>query len=199
MNKELIFNTEDGEVIVRQTDRGIELHIPRNWRGWRVSQFLAEHDKEIAPLRKAQQMPENLIKDCIKVLHDHSKDGYTYNPWTKLTPQPKFSNKRKGYAVALTNNVLPGTVMSNQRYVTDLLIMHSLKLKLDDMYVGVWQYEEEDDEGKMRKWTCVDLVKVINDREDAVETGRLRRQKAIHDLDKGIDVYLKDEPFVIEI
>ena len=194
--KELEIFTEDGIVLVKQTERGIELHIPRNWRGYKVSKFLAMHEDKIAPLRQELNMPEELIQNCIGRLAKFQKRGDTYNPWTRSTPPAKFPGKRKGYAVSLTHNIKPDGVNQNREWLRGFLIRHSLKLKLEDMYLGVWQGKDKDT-GKT--FTCIDLVKVISDREDAVETGRLRKQEAIHDLDKCYDVYLKDEPFILEI
>jgi len=188
--------TDNGTVTVKHSkEQGIELHIPKGWRRRQMKEFLNDHFGVLDPLRKQTLLPEDLISECLAFLIRNQDFGCTYNPWTQKEPEAQFRGKRIGYAVALTNNVLPGSVEKNEKAIREFLNKHARRLRLKDMYVGVWVKEETDSlTGKPTKNTFLDLVRVIGDREDAVETGRLRGQEAIFDLDTKEDVVLKDEP-----
>ena len=187
--KQLILKYGEDTVTVKQTGKGVEIHIPRNWRGSTLEGFMQHYSAELRELRI--EMPTDL---CAKAYHlfCKNKTGYTYNPWSGSTPEQNKKGGKVGYAVALTHNVMLHGIEGNPGAVTAFLRKHSVKLKLDDMYIGIW---ENPDNGEC----SFDLVKVVRDREDAVSLGRLRKQIAIYDLDKEENILLENEPYIMDI
>jgi len=95
-----------------------------------------------------------------------------------------------GYMVALNKNVETSIVeMNDVKKIAEMLTDLSSQVG-GDVYIGGWV-----DEGKL----CLELAQFVRNREEAIRLGHEREQRAIYDILRDVDLYMKDHLPVLSV
>lgn len=173
MDAKMEINTIDGKVTMLIRNGALECHIPSNWRWNTFMRFRDQYREQIRAF--SPKMPAALITKAYQVL-SRNEAGYTYNPWTGDVPA-------KGYAVGLTHNPIGERLEGSPGHLHKFCRKHGTKLRANGMYIGIWHNDDDNT-------TYLDLVKVVTDREEAIELGRMRGQISIFDISKDKEIKL---------